>query len=39
MSFLGLYGKKKINNVARDVTTAIVSIDPEGASEAQLKVS
>lgn len=38
LSFFGFYSKKKINDVARDVTSKIVSIDPEGATEAQLNM-
>jgi len=38
LSFLGFYSKEKVNSVARDVTSAIVSIDPDGASEAQLNM-
>ena len=38
LSFLGFYSKEKVNEIARDVTSKIVSIDPEGASEAQLNM-
>lgn len=38
LSFLGFYSKTKVNDVAKDVTSAIISIDPEGASEAQLNM-
>jgi len=38
LSFLGFYSKEKVNSVAREVTSAIVSIDPDGASEAQLNM-
>jgi chromosome segregation ATPase len=36
LSFFGFYSKQKMNDVAKDVTQKIVSIDPEGATEAQL---
>jgi len=38
LSFLGFYSKQKVNDIAKDVTSTIVSIDPEGASEAQLNM-
>jgi chromosome segregation ATPase len=36
LSFLGIYTKNSMNDVAKSVTSTIVAIDPEGASEAQL---
>jgi chromosome segregation ATPase len=38
LNFLGFYSKQKANDLARDVTSSIVSLDPEGASEAQLNM-
>ena len=38
LCFLGFYSKQKVNDIAKDVTSTIVSIDPEGASEAQLNM-
>jgi|GEM_PF-3634187 len=38
LSFFGFYGKSKVKEVAESVTSTIVGIDPEGASEAQLNM-
>jgi chromosome segregation ATPase len=37
-SFFGFYGKNKVKNLAENVTSKIVAIDPEGATEAQLNM-